>query len=212
MMNRIVLIVPLTCAALLASIAQAQPADPANVGNPALREELLKMAQLDQEVRQFVYGSRGQQPDSATVARMNSVDAAHIKRLKEIVEQYGWPDYDLVGQDGAGAAFLIVQHSPDWDFQERVLPLLREAYERGEADGQSLALLTDRVRVHRGEPQLYGTQYQIEEGEVVFSEIEDRERVDERRAELGMPSLEMYKKIVEELSGLKDHGLPDEQK
>lgn len=209
-MNRVAPVLLLIGSLWLAQIVQAQPVDTVTVEHPTLRSELLKMAQIDQEVRQFVYGSRGAPPDSATLAHMDSTDAVHTARLKEIVEQYGWPDNSLVGQDGANAAHLIVQHSPDWDFQERVLPLLRQAYERGEADGQAVALLTDRVRVHRGEPQLYGTQYQIEEGQVVFTEIENPDDVDERREELGMPPLEFYRKLIEEMTGIEDHGLFDD--
>jgi hypothetical protein len=51
--------------------------------------------------------------------------------MKEIVKRYGWPGPELVGADGAHAAFLLVQHSPDLAFQQAMLPLVRRSYESG---------------------------------------------------------------------------------
>ena len=156
------------------------------------------MEERDQQMRRSLMEA-GQRPDSAAVARLRAADSTHTERMKEIIEQHGWPDYDLVGKDGARAAFLLVQHSPDWDFQERMLALLREAYERGKAEGQWVGLLTDRVRVHNGKPQLYGTQLKgMKNGNVTFHTIKDSARVDERREKMDMIPLREYIQILKE--------------
>ena len=72
------------------------------------------------------------------------------------------------------------------------MPLVRKAYQKGELSGQSLALLTDRVRAREGEPQLYGTQATIQNGRITFHPIADSAQVDRRRAELSMPPLSEY--------------------
>ena len=66
-------------------------------------------------------------------------------------------------------------------------------------------MLTDRVRISKGQPQVYGTQTEISNGEVIFKSIENQEEVDDRRAEMGMPPLDFYKRLMEESYGIKDH-------
>jgi hypothetical protein len=48
------------------------------------------------------------------------------------------------------------------------------------------------VRVNADQPQLYGTQFTVTEGELVPSPIEDRERLDERRAAAGLEPFADY--------------------
>ncbi len=104
-----------------------------------------------------------------------------------------------MGEDGAGAAFLILQHSPSHEFQKQMLPLLREAARRGEAAPQDMALLTDRILIHEGKPQRYGSQFFIMNGKLVLEPIEDDANVDRRRAEMGLPPLGEYLKMAEEM-------------
>ena len=95
-----------------------------------------------------------------------------------------------------GAVFPILQHA-DHTLQKRMLPQVRTSVELGEIRSEALALLTDRVLAEDGEPQRYGTQAEIVDGAVRLSPIEDEAHVDERRAELGMMSLEHYRAQLE---------------
>ena len=63
---------------------------------------------------------------------------------------------------------------------------------RGQASRAHLAYLEDRVRVNAEQPQLYGTQFTVTDGELGPSPIEDRERLDERRAEAGLEPFADY--------------------
>lgn len=161
-----------------------------------IREDLLAMEERDQTVRQGLTGAS--MGDTALMREMLAVDSAHTNRLREIVETHGWPGISDVGEDGAHAAWLLLQHSSDRDFQRNTLRLMEEAAARGEASRRSLALLTDRVLVHQGEPQRYGTQFKFVEGGIEFHPIEDPESVDERRASVGLPPLEEYRRMSEE--------------
>jgi hypothetical protein len=58
---------------------------------------------------------------------------------------------------------------------------------RGDAAPRDLAYLTDRVLMHRGEPQVYGTQYQVMEGKLTLWAVREPAGLDQRRAELGLP-------------------------
>jgi hypothetical protein len=161
-----------------------------------VRAELVAMGQRDQAVREGI--TAASLGDTVRLRRMLSVDSAHTRRLREIVDAYGWPLVSEVGEEGAHAAWLILQHTPDIEFQHRMLAVLEAAAERGEASRGELALLTDRVLVRQGRPQRYGTQFKFVDGQLVFHPIEAPEAVDERRAEVGLPPLEAYRRMSEE--------------
>jgi len=185
---------------LLALPAQSQEAthDTVAVEAPALRAELRAMRTADQamraEVVAFIQAAEGQ-PDvwafMGLKEQLDSLDTAHAARMRDIIDEHGWPGPPLVGKDGTEAAFLIVQHA-DLALQQEALPLVRNAYENGALSGQALALLTDRVRVGEGEPQLYGTQATFQQGELTVHPIADSAQVDQRRATLGLPPFSVY--------------------
>lgn len=132
-------------------------------------------------------------PDKAIEARMAAMDADSTARMKRIVQRYGWPGPDLVGRDGADAAFLFVQHSPDLAFQRAMLPLVRKSYESGKLSAWSYALLLDRVLTREGKPQVYGMAVNRWSGKgPVLYPIEDEPNVDKRRAKIGLPPLREY--------------------
>jgi hypothetical protein len=169
----------------------AVTAEPTNCGDdvsePELRDELVEMQEADQAER--------------TGASPEFNDAARTERLREIVDEHGWPTCDLVGVDGNSAAWLIAQHSDhDVEFQQQALELMREAVADGTADATEMAYLEDRVAVNTGEPQVYGTQVECVAGRAEARNLADPDGVDERRAEVGMEpaALEDYLADFEE--------------
>jgi hypothetical protein len=163
----------------------------------ALRAALISRGRQDQAVREVFLA--GHHQDTTDLHRMADVDADNTSFLKKIVAERGWPGRSLVGADAQGAAFLIVQHSPDTAFQAKILPLIEKAYAAGEAEGQQVALLTDRVAVQRGKPQVYGTQASIVNGRFKLNPIADSANVDARRAALKMPPVAAYMRILDSL-------------
>ena len=144
--------------------------------------ELLERAGRDQAVRMSLRSGHGIPEWETAVA---PVDRDNTARLLEIIGQHGWPGYRLAGEAGAHAAWLLAQHAPA-DVQEKCLPLLQNAVARGDASPVDLAYLLDRVLMHRGEPQVYGTQYQIRGGVPELWPVRDPSGLDERRARLGL--------------------------
>lgn len=165
----------------------------------ALRQELLTLAKVDQAEREG-FAAAAAADDTAYLMRLLAADSARSLRLQEVVATLnGWPGASLVGEDGAEAAFLILQHSPSHEFQKQMLPLLREAARRGEAAPQGVALLTDRLLIHEGKPQRYGSQFFVMNGKLVLEPIEDEANVDRRRAEIGLPPIAEYLRLAEEM-------------
>jgi len=162
-----------------------------------LRDELARRMRSDQEVRaELVSWVENGGPIPLEVAmRMKAVDADNTEWVAGVLDERGWPTRDEVGEDGMTAVFLLVQHADDEpDLQRRALPLLAAAVDAGDAKPSQLALLTDRVRLKDGRPQLYGSQIRVVDGEATPFEIEDPERVDERRAAMGLEPMAEYLK------------------
>jgi hypothetical protein len=123
------------------------------------------------------------------------VDADNALRMAEILEEHGWPGWSLVGEDGAFAAWLLIQHADfNLDLQKRGLAMMRAAVEADDADPSDLAYLIDRVLVAEGKPQIYGTQLSIDEDGAITprTPIEDEANVDARRAEMDLGTLQAY--------------------
>lgn len=183
----------LLCAALVLAffVPAAKAAGPTQ---PQLREELLQMSKRDQEVRTVVEKGNVSQAD---YSRWAAVDAANQKRLKQIVEQYGWPAASMVGTDGANAAWLLAQHADsDEAFQRRVLALMEPLVKTGEANAKDFAYLWDRTHY----PQRYGTQGTcVSPNQWQPFEIEDIEHVEARRRDAGMPPLREYAALFTDL-------------
>ncbi len=183
----------------------------AEVADEPLRQELLRRVKEDQAVRtEFMewVNKQGARPDKAgkyhapMAVKMGEIDRKNAAWLKGVIDKQGWPGATRVGQDGANAAWLLVQHADhDRAFQKRCLGLLREAVQKGEATGQQLAYLTDRVLVGEGKKQVYGTQLQTVDGKLVPQPIGDEAHVDQRRKEAGLMPLKDYLEFSQKMLG-----------
>jgi hypothetical protein len=144
--------------------------------NKLLSFRLLWMAKNDQQARQAFM--KGQPWD-------DQIDHRNTQMMKRIIGRYGWPGEKLVGQMGAQAAWLLVQHADhDREFQKQCHGLIEAAVKSKDAQAQHLAYLTDRICVGDGVPQIYGTQLEYP--------IADQDQVDERRAIVGLQSVAEY--------------------
>ena len=148
------------------------------------------MARLDRSVRAELVAS-GTLFNVGYEPRMARVHQSNAQRLRRIIEAIGWPGSDLVGSDGAEAAWLILQHAiSEPDLLRRALPLLTTAAREGKADPAHAAMLEDRIRFFEGRPQRYGTQLDCDAaGNLSPAEVEDPQLLAERRAAVGLPPL-----------------------
>jgi hypothetical protein len=157
--------------------------------DPKWREAFLRGAEHDIAVRTRLARDGvlfdGYHPE------MEAVHLENAALLDEAFDSIGWPGRHVVGEDGAAAAFLILQHAicrPD--VQRRGLLLLLDAIPRGDANALDAAYLSDRIAVFEGRKQLYGTQFDWTDGALSPAPIADPETVDVRRASVGLPPLD----------------------
>ena len=157
--------------------------------NTELNQQLVRMVEEDERVRAELAATgelfQGYAPRMAEVHRRNALE------LEAIIERFGWPGKSLVGDEGADAAWLLLQHaigSPH--LQRRCLPILKEAVARQEAEPAQAAYLEDRICYFERHPQWYGTQFDWDkDGQMSPWELADSERVDELRNSVGLGPL-----------------------
>jgi len=144
-------------------------------------------------------------PDSALplVRAVQESDADSIAFLNRVIDEHGWPTIDIIGRDGAEAAWLLVQHAdPAPELQRHALDLMQPLAARGQASVTNVAYLTDRVRVAQRRPQLYGTQFRPDaDGVQRPYPIEDATHVDTLRTAVGWPSIATYARQLESAVG-----------
>lgn len=123
--------------------------------------------------------------------RMADLHRRHATRLDAIIDQHGWPGRSLVGDDGADAAWIILQHAIGCPaLQRKCLPLLQQSVAAGETTASQAAYLEDRINVMEGRLQRYGTQLDWDAaGRLSPLPMEDPEAVDCHRESVGLGPL-----------------------
>jgi hypothetical protein len=161
------------------------------ISQPRLRDELIRMVRLDEQMQLFQSAARhmASRPNTAFISASPRIDAAqaqaNVRRLREIIAQYGWPTVSMVGVRGATAAGLIAfGANDDPAFQAQALALMEPLVQRDEVPTMYYASLYDTVHT----PQRFGMKYECKSGVMTPSTpVEDPQHLEQRRAALGLP-------------------------
>ena len=169
-----ILFLPLT----LLLIACSQKPDYSNI-----QKTLEKVYEEDQMYRSSNNFSSQQQ----------EFDLKNTKIVAKIIDSLGWLSEKEIGHKANIALFMTIQHAPSLEIMEKYLPILKAASEAGKANKKQYAYLYDRVETLNNRPQLYGTQFNIDnKGNIVFKDIKDSASINERRKNMNMEPLEVY--------------------
>jgi len=122
--------------------------------------------------------------------------------LDNIMDEISYPSIDKVGEEAHEATWLIIQHSIGQpDFMKKCAKLLEKAVFENEANPKHLAYFTDRIAVHEGKPQLYGSQFDWNEmGELSPQFFDDLIKVNRRRLAIGLNTLEDQTEIIRQIA------------
>jgi len=184
--------------ALIAPVAEALAVEDARQRSlpPATsdRERLERMAVLDQVGRraltQVDLSELPQEERPAASKAMweplEAMDKRLLAELLTMIPEDGWFRKSVYGEQAAGAAFLIIQHS-NLEQWRRFVPILEPLVAEGEVDGEEYGLMYDRLAINEGRPQRYGTQMTCKAGKFVidWDNLEDPSNADERRRAIG---------------------------
>lgn len=133
-------------------------------------------------------------------------DSVNLIKVQNILDERGWLGPKVIGSQGNMTLFLVIQHA-DIETQLKYLPMMREAVKLGNAKADDLALLEDRVALRQGNRQIYGSQIgrDNETGEFYVFPLIEPEKVNERRASVGLGTIEEYLKIWNVTWDVKKH-------
>lgn len=127
--------------------------------------------------------------------KLIKVNNDNLMFVKDFIKMYGFPYIDVTSKKAYDAVFLVVQHSSDVEYMKNIVAILEKKM-AGQINKPHIAYLTDRIRVIEKRPQVYGTQYKIVDGKIVFFQIEDFQNINYRRNNLGMTNFEDYKRKI----------------
>ncbi len=118
--------------------------------------------------------------------------------MKNLIKEIGLPTISKVGKVASYNAWLLVQHSPDLEFQKEYLKLLKE--NRNDINLANIAYLEDRVLMYEKKPQLYGTQFSTDKktGKPKLYKIHNKKSVNKKRKEYSLGILEEYIKQIKD--------------
>lgn len=115
------------------------------------------------------------------------------EKITEILESFGWPDGQEIGEQGNLTICNVIQHS-DLETRLKYLPLMKEAVKKGDLQPRLLARAEDRIATDQGALQVYGGQIKYYKETKSFDvwPIIDPVNVNKRRAAIGLVSIEEF--------------------
>ncbi len=172
-----------------------------------VKRKLKHMVAVDQAMRNYL--STPVQKDYSESEKENfskefgsrfvAVDKKNTSDLKKLLKIYPWFVISQFGEEADRNAWLLAQHADQQpEFQKQVLAILASLYKSKETNPQNYAYLFDRVAASFNDPskqtlQRYGTQGScVGPGKWEPLPMENPEKIDIRRAEVGLGTMAEY--------------------
>lgn len=141
----------------------------------------------------------------AANARLQEVDNRNRLIVFGLLDGQGWPEG--LSDEANRAICLVLDHARPSDLK-RYMPLVERQARSGIVDGAMYATMLDRMLMHEGLRQRYGTQTVasraadgtgVQGGRCYVWPVEHAESVDSLRAVVGLPPMDAYVQMVEEV-------------
>ena len=109
------------------------------------------------------------------------------KKVREILDNSGWPSPEISGPNGNFTIANVLQHSVN-DIRIKYLPMMRQAVKDKKLEARFLVRAEDRIATEAGKLQIYGGQMKYYPKTKSFNlwPVYDPVNIDKRRAEIGM--------------------------
>lgn len=163
--------------------------------NKALRIEILNMKESRQKLEQKIIDNFKE--NQKLIPATNELGEKHLLRLCEIVKQYGWVSKEMIGEEGAAAALLLIKANQSFEFQRQIFPVVVAAAKKGYVGNQEVAWLIDSIRTGAGLPQIFGTQTKIRNDVFYLYPLQNEAKVDEYRKLYNLPPIRDYIKFLQ---------------
>lgn len=134
--------------------------------------------------------------NTLAIGELARVDFENTQWLKKQVAAKGWPKLSEVGEKGANAAWLLVQHADhDPAFQLQALRLMESLLATNDVSPRNYAYLYDRVMLKLNGKQRYATQFWCKDGTMQPQPLEQPDQIDALRAEMQLDPLDEYRQF-----------------
>jgi len=168
--------------------------------NP-ITKAMLEMRQKEQNLQAKIDQASDQFGDEQALFELDEqqqkMHLEHMNKLEDVISSTGWVSSEKYGKTASEQAISIIKNAP----AERLGPhldMLLKAAQTGDANPADIAYVHDKLLMHSGKKQLYGTQIAFNEKKGINDvyPIEDEANVDERRAKVGLgPLADALKKM-----------------
>jgi hypothetical protein len=166
------------------------------------------MEKIDQDARTRCLSGAADEQAKCLAKIFKAIDESNTNRLEQIFNEFGFPDTAKVGRDGMQAFMVLLQHATSDDLRVRALKPITRAFHNKEMPPMDYANFVDRLRLHQGKKQLYGTGFDFKNGRMELSPTEDLKNLERRRAKIGLPPMSEAIKMMKEIYHL-DVVMPD---
>lgn len=123
---------------------------------------------------------------NASNEEFEKLDNLNLAFLKNILKSGTFPKSSEVGARAAKGALLVLIHSGDTTLMDKYLPIIEGYCNSGEASCELYAILFDKIRLIKGLPQRFGTQWITENGQQKLWTTEDEVNLKARRQAIGL--------------------------
>lgn len=152
-------------------------------GSITLRDSLMK-----------IYGAESKEVQT----QQEIYEKNHIvneRKVKTILDKYGWPTKEMIGEQGNWTICNVIQHS-DNEIRIKYLPMMRKAVQDKKLEPRFLVRAEDRIATEKGGLQIYGGQMKFYPETKSFNvwPVYDPVNIDKRRAEIGLEPIAEFLK------------------
>lgn len=175
----------------------------AQVSNPALRIELLGMEKIDQDERLKCTAGDADFQKNCLLEISKKIDIPNTERLGKIFDANGFPDSKMVGFDGQNAFMILLQHTVGDSLRLKAVRPIKKAFRKKRLPSQDYANFIDRLRLHQGKGQLYGSGFEFKDGKMVLDKTQDIRNLEKRRRKIGLPPMSEVVKEMKDLYKLE---------
>lgn len=121
--------------------------------------------------------------------QLQNLDSLSFNKIAHIIDVFGYPSKSIAGESNS-IPFYILSFAPA-DIKEKYVNQLILAADRDDISWKSLAYFIDKLKVAKGQKQVYGTQgnYDANYTFAMYPVI-DPEKLNERRARVGLEKME----------------------
>ena len=119
----------------------------------------------------------------------------NIIKIKRILDTYGWPKNELIGNQGNITIANVLQHA-DQETREHYIPLMKQAVLDKKLEPRYLVRAEDRIATDKGDLQIYGGQMKYYPKTKSFNvwPVFNPINIDKRRAKIGLEPIAEFLK------------------